>query len=265
MDLNLANKKVLITGAGKGIGRAIAARLAEEGCALVLVGRTAADLDATAAVLRQAPIRQATSRDIQTVTADLADPDAVARVAARHGDIDILINNAGNIPSGSLRELSDRAWREGWGGKVFGYIDMMRAFLPRMEDRGAGVILNIIGAAGERPTPEYAAGSSGNAALMALTRGLGGRSPDRGVRVLAINPGPVLTERLETILKHRAQGRLGDSRRWQEMLQALPFGRAATCEEIADMAAFLVSDRSAYTSGVIITVDGGLGARGTWG
>jgi NAD(P)-dependent dehydrogenase (short-subunit alcohol dehydrogenase family) len=260
LDLNLAGKKALITGAGKGIGRAIACRLAEEGCDLVLVGRTVADLEAVAAALRQKTVRT-----VQIMTADLADPKAVALIAQRHGDVDILINNAGNIPGGSLRDLSDQAWREGWGGKVFGYIDMMRAFLPKMESRRAGVILNIIGAAGERPTPEYAAGGSGNAALMALTRGLGGRSPDQGVRILGINPGPVLTERLERLLQQRAKGRFGDSNRWPEMLHAMPFGRAATCDEIADMAAFLVSDRSAYTSGVIVTIDGGLGARGTWG
>lgn len=119
-----------------------------------------------------------------------------------------------------------------------------------MRERGHGVIINDIGAAGERADFDYIAGSAGNAALMAFTRALGGRSLRDGIRVVGVNPGPVETERI-TALMNASEG-------FRQGLSGLPAGRIATPREIADMMAFLASDRSAYTSGVIVTIDGGL-------
>jgi len=130
-----------------------------------------------------------------------------------------------------------------------------------MRGRGAGVIVNILGAAGENPDFEYIAGSSGNASLMAFTRAIGGTAPRDGLRVVGINPGPVMTERLVTLMRTRAQTRFGDAERWPELMQGYAFGRAATPEEIAAMAAFLASNRSGYTTGSIVTIDGGGGSR----
>jgi NAD(P)-dependent dehydrogenase (short-subunit alcohol dehydrogenase family) len=131
-----------------------------------------------------------------------------------------------------------------------------------MKARGGGVIVNDIGAAGERFDAGYIAGSTGNAALMAFTRALGGRSLADNIRVVGINPGPVATERIVTLMKQRAAAHLGDENRHGELMKHLPLGRAAKPREIADLMAFLASDRSAYTTGVIFTVDGGLVARG---
>jgi NAD(P)-dependent dehydrogenase (short-subunit alcohol dehydrogenase family) len=130
-----------------------------------------------------------------------------------------------------------------------------------MAERKQGVIVNILGAAGENPDFDYIAGSSGNASLMAFTRAMGGTAPRDGLRVVGINPGPVMTERLITLTKTRARDRLGDENRWQELMQGYAFGRAAKPEEIAWMAAFLASDRSGYTTGTIVTIDGGGGSR----
>lgn len=257
MDLGLEGRRALITGAGRGIGRAIAERLAAEGCDLVLVGRTAADLDAVAAELGKK-----TKRSVRALAAALPDEQAIRTLAADHNDVDIVVNNAGAIPGGSIQDLDTPRWRDGWDGKLFGYIGLMREFLRLMEQRRRGVILNIIGAAGERPSADYAAGSAGNAALMALTRALGASSPAYGVRVVGINPGPILTGRLEGLLRRRAAAQLGDAERWQTFLQPLPFGRAGTVEEVAAMAALLVSDLGGYISGTIVTIDGGLTARG---
>ena len=257
MDLGLKGRRALITGAAKGIGRAIADRLSTEECDLVLVGRGSADLNALA--------DQLTARDgraIATIEMDLSDAQAIRKLAEQHDTVDIVVNNAGAIPGGSIHDIDEEKWRKAWDGKIFGYIGVMRAFLPIMEQRRSGVILNIIGAAGERPSAEYAAGSAGNAALMALTRALGASSPASGVRVLGINPGPILTERLEAFLKQRAKSELGDAEQWPSLLRSLPFGRAGEPEEVAAMAALLVSDLSGYISGTIITIDGGLTARG---
>jgi hypothetical protein len=119
------------------------------------------------------------------------------------------------------------------------------------------VIVNVIGAAGETFPANYIAGATGNAGLMAFTRALGTSSPKDGIRVVGINPGATATARMEMLLRDRAQGQFGDAGRWQELCAGMPFGRAGKPEEIADAVAFLASMRSGYTSGTIVTIDGG--------
>jgi 3-oxoacyl-[acyl-carrier protein] reductase len=257
MDLNLTGRKALVTGASKGIGRATARLLAAEGCDLVLVARTAADL----AAARDA-IRAQHNVAVTVVPLDLASGGAAGALAADFPDIDILVNNAGAIPGGSVAEIDESRWRQAWDLKVFGYVNLTRAYLALMQARRRGVIVNVIGSGGEKLDAAYIAGAAGNASLMAFTRALGGASPDAGVRVVGINPGPVATDRLVTLLRKRAQDRLGDASRWQELVKPMPFGRAAHPEEIAAMVAFVASDLSAYTSGTIITIDGGAAHRG---
>jgi len=143
---------------------------------------------------------------------------------------------------------------------VFGYINLTREVYARMKDRRQGVIVNIIGAAGERPDPGYIAGGTANAGLMAFTRALGGASHADGIRVLGVNPGLVATDRMVTLLKQRAEAKFGDASRYQELYAGLPFGRPAAPEEIAAAVAFLASERSAYTTGCIVTIDGGKSA-----
>src|SRR5208282_1752894 len=192
---------------------------------------------------------------------DLADSKNVDKVAAECADTDVLVNNAGAIPGGNLDAVTEARWREAWDLKVFGYINMTRRFYAQMRERKHGVIVNVLGAAGENPDFNYIAGSSGNASLMAFTRAMGGTAPRDGLRVLGINPGPVLTDRLVSLMRTRAQTQFGDAERWSEFMKPLAFGRAAKPEEIAWMAAFLASDRSAYTTGSIVTIDGGGSSR----
>jgi NAD(P)-dependent dehydrogenase (short-subunit alcohol dehydrogenase family) len=257
MELKLAGRKALVTGASKGIGRATSQLLAGEGCDVVLVARTAADLEQL-----RAAVRAQHNVAVTAVPLDLSNGDAARSLARDFPDIDILVNNAGAIPGGTLEEIDEPRWRQAWDLKVFGYINLCRAYYLIMKQRRRGVIINIIGSAGERLDAAYIAGSAGNASLMAFTRALGGAAPSDGVRVVGINPGPVSTDRLVSLLRKRAQDRLGDAERWQELVKPMPFGRAATPEEIAAMAAFLASDLSAYTSGTIITIDGGAANRG---
>ena len=256
MELGLRGRAALVTGASKGIGFAVAGELAKEGCALILVARSAADLGRAAEQIA----RHGTPVSFEA--ADLSDSKAVDGLAERHGHVDILVNNAGAIPGGRLHEIDEPIWRAAWDLKVFGYVNMTRRFYAAMKARGRGTVVNIVGAAGERVDAGYIAGSSGNAALIAFTRALGGSSAADGLRVTGINPGPVLTDRLENLLKARATEAHGSPDRWREFLSHLPFGRAATPGEIGALAAFLASDLSGYTTGSMFTVDGGMGARG---
>ena len=256
MELGLRGRKALVTGASKVIGRACAEVLASEGCDAVLVSRTAADLETV-----RAKIAGEHNVAVRYYALDLSDGKNVDTLAAECADIDILVNNAGAIPAGDIAEINEARWRQAWDLKVFGYINMTRRFYALMAARKSGVIINILGAAGQNPDSGYIAGSSGNASLMAFTCAMGGTAPRDNLRVVGINPGPVMTERLITLSHHRAQERFGDPEKWRDMMQGYAFGRAATPEEIGYMAAFLASDRSAYTTGTIITIDGGGSSR----
>ncbi len=194
---------------------------------------------------------------------DLSSDAAMRDLAGRVGEIDVLVNNAGDIPSGPLEAVDDAAWRHGFDLKVFGYISLTRLYWEQMKARRAGVILNDIGNSGENFDARYIAGSTGNASLMAFTRALGGVSLDHGVRVVGINPGPVATDRMIKLMQRRAKDSFGDEGRWQELFANYPGGRPATAEEIADLMLFLASPRAGYISGTIVTIDGGIAARGS--
>jgi len=255
MDLHLSGKRVLITGASKGIGAAAAKAFAEEGCHVRLAARSGDQLKALAERLRAAHQIDATAHVV-----DLRKSEDVARLAQEAGDIDILVNNAGDIPGGSIDKIDEATWRHAWDLKVFGFINLTRAVYAQMKVRGGGVIVNDIGAAGEKFDANYICGSAGNAALMAFTRALGSKSLADNIRVVGINPGPVGTDRHVTLLKTRAKHQFGNESRYTEFQKALPLGRPAHAREIGDLMAFLASDRSGYTSGVIFTVDGGIAA-----
>lgn len=256
MDLQLQGKSVLITGASQGIGEGIALAFAQEGSHLRLVARSEPKLGAIAQRVRS---EHGVSAEILPL--DITAPGAVDKIMAFAGDADILINNAGTIPGGNLWDVDEKLWRSGWELKVFGYINLIRAMYPVMKARHAGVILNNIGNGGENFDFNYIAGTTGNAALMAFTRALGGKSLADGIRVVGVNPGPVATDRVLKILKMRARQLLGDEARFTELIEKFPLGRAAHVQEVADLFVFLASPRSAYTSGTIMTVDGGISSR----
>jgi short-subunit dehydrogenase len=144
MDLKLRGKTVLITGASQGIGEGLARAFAEEGCDLHVVARSGDRLEA---LKRELEAAHGVKAFVHAM--DLTKAGAVERLAAAAGDIDVLVNNAGVIPSGSLWDVDEAKWRAGWELKVLGYINLTRAIYPRMKARGGGVIINNIGNGGE--------------------------------------------------------------------------------------------------------------------
>ncbi len=258
MDLKLAGKTALITGGSKGIGRATAEIFASEGCNVIIVSRTAETLAAV-----KAAIAQKSNVRVDTAVADLSDSQNVDRLARDYPDTDILVNNAGAIPGGTLLNVSEETWRKAWDLKVFGYVNMCRAFYALMKARKAGVIINVVGNAADTHDPEYICGVAGNAALTAFSQSLGCVSAKDGIRVVALSPGPVETDRIVTLMKKKAKDRTGSEDNWQELRKPLPFQRCATPEEIGAAAAFLASPHSGYTSGSVVTIDAGLSARAT--
>lgn len=255
MDLGLTGKKVLITGASQGIGEGLAASFCEEGCAVHMVARSGDRLEA----IRDRLVAKGAQVTYQAL--DLTEKGAMEAVLEAAGEVDILVNNAGVIPSGNLWDIDEQKWREGWELKVFGYINFTRAIYPLMKQRGGGVIINNIGNGGEVFDPNYVAGTTGNAALMAFTRAMGGSSLDDNIRIVGVNPGPVDTDRIYNMLRKRAQEWLGDESRYEELLDRYPLKRPAHVHEITDLIVFLASYRSGYSSGAIYTVDGGIASR----
>jgi NAD(P)-dependent dehydrogenase (short-subunit alcohol dehydrogenase family) len=258
LDLELTGKSALVTGASKGIGRATALSLAAEGCSVHLAARSG---DALEALRKEILTTHKVKVDLHP--GDLSSTQSMLALAERAGNVDILINNAGDIPAGTVEALTDADWRRGFDLKVFGYINLTREIYNRMKKQGSGVIINNIGNSGENWDYNYVAGSTGNAALMSFTKAVGGVSLDYGVRVVGVNPGPIATDRMTRIMKRRARDNLGDESRWQEYLTDYPGGRMGTDQEVADVIVFLASPRAGYMTGTVVTIDGGIAGYGS--
>jgi NAD(P)-dependent dehydrogenase (short-subunit alcohol dehydrogenase family) len=249
MDLDLRGRTVLITGGSQGIGLATARAFAVEGCHLHLAARTES---------RLREITGAFGGHVEIHSIDVGIGDNARALAHACDDVDILVNNAGAVPGGSLEEIDEARWRTAWNLKVLGYINLTREIYGEMAARGRGVIVNVIGTAGNITPASYIAGVSGSASLVAFTQALGGISLDRGVRIVGVSPGDVLNERGISFLRQQAAETLGDPERWRERLANQPGKRAATEQDIANAIVFLASDRAGYISGEVLAVDGGL-------
>jgi NAD(P)-dependent dehydrogenase (short-subunit alcohol dehydrogenase family) len=254
MDLQLQGKHVLITGASKGIGFACAQGFIAEGAKVSLVARTAEALDQAVAALKA-------DGKAARFAADLRDADsaeqALDAAEAAFGPVDVLVNSAGAAKRVPPAELTPARWRDAMDAKFFTYINMMDPVIKRMGTRGSGVIINIVGTGGKIARATHIAGGAANAALMLASAGAAVAYADKGVRVNAVNPGPVLTDRLKEGFK--AEVRLAESQGRPAPGQPgtdLPLGRPSNPEEIADMVVFLASPRSSYTTGAIIALDG---------
>jgi 3-oxoacyl-[acyl-carrier protein] reductase len=249
--LGLEGKAVIVTGASRGIGRAIAQTLALEGARVALVARST---DALEASTRELPGSVA-------IAADLREPDAAEQVIAatleRYGRLDALVNNAGATKRGDFLALTDADWADGFALKLFGAMRLTRAaWSPLEQSRGA--VLNIAGVGGRTPSAEFTIGASVNAGVMALTKALADRGRSVGVWVNAVNPGAIATERLQTRIRAHAQAHGVTLEAASSALAAdLGIARFGAPEEIARVVAFLLSDAASYLHGAVVDVDGG--------
>jgi 3-oxoacyl-[acyl-carrier protein] reductase len=240
MNLELKGKSVLVTGGSKGIGLACAKSFAAEGCRVHLAARNRERLEEA---------RRALGGEAKTHAVDLRDGAALRALAAECGEVDILINNAGDIPGGTLESLDEATWRHAWELKVFAYIGLSRELFSRMRKRGGGVIVNVIGMAAEQPSFEYICGASANAGLAAFTKALGKNARETGVRVLGVHPPATRTDRIIALMKATAKAKFGDESRYAEMM-----GHVIEPDQVADTVVFLASARAGQLSGVVLNL-----------
>lgn len=252
MDLQLRGKVAVVTGASRGIGRAIALALASEGMRLALVSRTAE-------LLRE--VADACGGECLVYAADLREPQVPAALieatVQRFGQIDVLVNNAGATKRGDFLELGDADWADGFALKFFGAMRCCRAAWPHLQ-RAQGAVVNIVGVGGRTASAEFTIGGSVNSALLNLTKALAHRGIQDGIRVNAINPGSISTDRLAARVRTFASAQSIDlDSAAQQMAAALGVARFGTPEEIARVVALLASPAMSYCQGAIIDVDGG--------
>jgi NAD(P)-dependent dehydrogenase (short-subunit alcohol dehydrogenase family) len=252
MDLLLGGKVAVVTGASRGIGRAIAQTLSGEGMCLVLASRTQHDLETLAGSL---------AGDALVYAADLRGADAPAGLIAaafeRFGRIDLLVNNAGATQRGDFLTLPDASWNDGFALKFFAAMRCCRAAWPHLQTT-RGCIVNIVGMGGRTGSAEFGIGGAVNAALLNLTKVLADRGVKDGVRVNAINPGMIATERLvQRVRRTSAEKGIEESAAASSMLQGARVERFGEPEEIARAVAFLASPQAGYCQGAILDIDGG--------
>ena len=245
MDLGLRDRCCVITGSTGGIGRATAQLLAEEGARVVTCGRGEAPGVGEALHVR----------------ADLALPGEPERVVAEAGEVDVLVNNVGLAVQRDLVAVTDEEWDEVWQLNVMSYLRAIRAVLPAMRERGKGVIVNVASTSGKRPSTSMPDYSVTKAAVLSLSRLVADLYGGDGIRCNAVAPGPTATAAWlgEGALADQQAARTGKTR--EEVLEAVakgrPLGRLAEPEEIANVVAFLCSDRASYVTGAAWSADGG--------
>lgn len=252
MELGLGGKVAFVTGASRGIGRAVAQRLAGEGMKIAVAARSGAELEVFA---------KSVGTECQVHAVDLREPGAPAKVidatVARFGRLDLVVNNAGATKRGDFFELTDADWADGFALKFFGAMRCCRAAWRHLQS-SKGAIVNISGVGGRTGSADFTIGGSVNAAVLILTKALADRGTRDGVRVNAINPGYIKTDRLKTRLEaYAAEHKIDMASAEQQMARSMGIARFGEPAEVAAAVAFLASTPASFCQGSILDVDGG--------
>ena len=251
----LDGKVAIVTGASRGIGHAIARRLAADGARCIVCARDATALARVAAEIERA------GGAADVAVADLRDPDSAARIVdlavQRHARLDILVNNAGATARGAFTALNDDQWSDGFALKFFGAVRLCRTAWRHLEE-SRGSIVNIAGVGGRTPGAEFAIGGSVNAALMCFTKSLADTGVASGVQVNAINPGSVRTNRLRKRLSDVAtRDGLDVESAERRFVTEGGITRIGEPDDIAGLVAFVVGPEGRFLHGALIDMDGG--------
>jgi NAD(P)-dependent dehydrogenase (short-subunit alcohol dehydrogenase family) len=256
MDLELTGKVALITGASKGIGRAVAEQLAAEGADVVITARTAEPLERTAREIEA----KAKGRAVP-MAGDMSNAEDVNRCVAatlgRFGRIDILVTCAGSSPGGLLEDLTEEQWYSSLNLKFMGYVRSVRAVIPHMRERGEGAIVMVVGNDGLKPSYWEMTAGVANAADINFASSVAEQYGRYGVRINTVNPGPVNTDRWDGLEKALARDKKIDQKHAHELaLSSIPFHRLCEPGEVASLVTFLASPRASFINGAHIPIDG---------
>ncbi len=257
MNLEIDGKVAFVTGASKGIGRETARVLAEEGCRVAITAREPERLEQTARELSEA-----TGGEVVGFAGDMSQTEDVERCVQaavdRLGDIDILVTCAGSSPGGLMEELTEEEWLGSLNLKFLGYVRTCRAVIPRMRQNGGGSVVLVVGNDGLKPSYWEMTAGAANAADINFASSLAEQYGPQGIRVNTVNPGPVDTDRWDGLEKAFARDKGVDQERAHQLaVQSIPLGRICTPQEVADLVAFVASERASFLNGAHIPVDGG--------
>jgi 3-oxoacyl-[acyl-carrier protein] reductase len=257
MDLKLNGKTAVVSGGSEGIGKGIALLLAKEGVDVAICARRKEPLEAAAA-----EIAKATGRKIVPITADLrSDADAKKFITEAHkalGRIDILVNNAGSAAGGVIEHLTEDDWEKGLQLKFMGYVRCLRYALPIMVKQGGGRVVNLIGNDGVKPSYWEICPGAANAAGQNLTVSLAGQYGKDKITFVAVNPGPVRTERWAGLVDAMARDMNIPREEADKLAPAsIPVGRIAEVDEVASLVVMLASPLMEMVNGTMIEIDGG--------
>ena len=257
MDLQLTGKIALVTGGSEGIGKGIARALAREGVDVAICARRKDVLEKAAD-----EIRRESGRKVLAIPADLTkreDAENFVNGAARHfGRIDILGNNAGSAPGGVIETIDEDGWMQGLQLKFMGYVRCLKVALPIMRTQGGGRVVNLIGNDGVKDSYWEIVPGACNAAGQNLTKALSAQYGRHNISFVAVNPGPVRTERWDGLVKAMSRDmKIPYDQANQLAPKSIPLGRIAEVEEVANLVAYLASPLAHFVNGSMIEIDGG--------
>jgi 3-oxoacyl-[acyl-carrier protein] reductase len=258
MDLGLANRVAVVAAASKGLGRAVAERLAQEGARLAICARNEDPLQQAAQ-----EIQERTNAEVLAVPADVSNREEVkrfiTRAVERFGHLDVLVTNAGGPPPGNFLSLDDAQWQAAFRLTLMSAVWLCREVVPYMQRQKWGRIVHITSVSVKQPLDNLLLSNSLRLAVIGLSKSLANELAPHNITVNAVCPGSVLTERVKLLLQAEAEKRrvsLEEAKR--SRLRQIPLGRFGQPQDLADVVAFLASENAGFITGTAIQVDGGL-------